>query len=406
MLLKEFQAEVENEEELASFFEHFDHHSEYFRNNYFNVVNYMVTKAPVFRASTYGGFGVIANYEAMRAVATDYVAFPNTNEARVIPTTPLPTLIPVDLNPPEHSYFRQVLNPLFSPAAMARRRADTIQLAHDTLARLRQQDTFDIVNDFSKPLTGVTSFKLLGIEPETWPDYDTPITNSTFSIGTVEERAAGYMAYEKRVEAAVALAIKNPDPETVIGAMALSERAGRKITEEEICQTVNTLIIGGLGTTQAVAGTAAVWLARNPDRRQELIDHPERLPAAVNEFLRLFASAPMTGRSVPKDTEILGHTLRAGEPLGLFWGAVNFDPAFVDRPFEVDFQRPNTRASTFAMGPHMCLGQHLARMELDAMLRALLEDMPNYTIIDEGIVMPPEVASILGYVNVPARASA
>jgi len=58
MLLKEFQSDVYDEEELAKFFENFDHHSDYFRNNYFNVLRYMVTKSPVFRATTYGGWGV------------------------------------------------------------------------------------------------------------------------------------------------------------------------------------------------------------------------------------------------------------------------------------------------------------------------------------------------------------
>lgn len=405
MLLKEFQAQTYNEAEIASFFENFDHHSTYFRDNYFNVLKYMVEKRPVFRATTYGGFGVVASYEAMRAVATDWKTFPNANEARVVPRTPLPTLIPPDINPPEHTFFRQVLNPLFSPAAMAGRREEVIALAREILSGLRAKGTFDLVDDYAKPLTGITSFKLIGIAPETWPAYDTPITNSTFSIGTLEERAAGYMAYEQRVRDAVSSAVANPDPSTVIGAMALSERGGRKITEEEICQTVNTLIIGGLGTTQAVAGAAAVYLGRNPERRQELIDHPERVQAAVGEFLRVFSSAPMTGRAVPHDAPVQGQTMRAGEILAVFWGAGNFDPAFVDRPFEVDFQRESARSTTFGMGPHMCLGQHLARLELDAMLRVLLEDMPDYTLIEEGIVAPPEVASILGYVNVPARAA-
>jgi len=403
MLLKEFQSDVYDEEELAKFFENFDHHSDYFRNNYFNVLRYMVTKSPVFRATTYGGWGVISKYVDMRSVATDPVTFPNDNQARVVPAQPLPNLIPPDVNPPEHTFYRQVLNPLFAPSVMAQRRDEVFRLAHDLLVEAKKKGQFDVIDDFAKPLTGITSFKLMGLEPETWPAYDTPISNSTFSIGTDEERAAGYVAYEARVREAVAEAVKVPDPATVIGAMALSSRGGRAVSEEEICQTVNTLIIGGLGTTQAVAGSAAVYLGRNPERRQELLDHPERVNAAMNEFLRLFSSAPMTGRKVPRDTVVNGHTMRAGEILGVFWAAGNFDPDFIDRPFEVDFQRPSARSTTFALGPHMCLGQHLARLELEAMLKVLLEDVPHYELIEEGIVPAPQVASIFGYAKVPVR---
>jgi len=127
MLLKEFQSDVYDEEELAKFFENFDHHSDYFRNNYFNVLRYMVTKSPVFRATTYGGWGVISKYVDMRSVATDPVTFPNDNQARVVPAQPLPNLIPPDVNPPEHTFYRQVLNPLFAPSVMAQRRDEVFR---------------------------------------------------------------------------------------------------------------------------------------------------------------------------------------------------------------------------------------------------------------------------------------
>jgi len=404
MLLKEFENEKVSDQQIAEFVENFDHHSTFFRDNYFNIIRYLVAKKPIFRSPAYGGFSMVCNYKAMRAIATDTKTFPNENSSRVIPSGPLPPLIPVDLNPPDHTFYRRVLNPLFSPSAMARRRDDTIQLARELLAAVRKRDPFDLIDDYAKPLTGIASFKVLGIEPTTWPDYDTPITNSTFSIGTLEERASGYLAYEQRVREAVAKAVKHPDPATVIGAMALSGLDNRKITEDEICQTVNTLIIGGLGTTQAVAGSSALYLSRNPERKLELIEHPERLSFAVNELLRLFSSAPITGRAVPGDARLLGQALHAGETLGLFWASANFDPDFIDRPFEVDFQRPSSRSTTFAMGPHMCLGQHLARLELEAMLKVLLEDMPDYAIIEEGVVPAPDVASILAFIHVPVRA--
>ena len=403
MLLKEFEAEGDVGDKIAEFVEHFDHHTEFFRDNYYNIIRYLIANAPIIHSPAHGGFSLACNYQSIRTIATDTENFPNTNAARVIPTTPLPQMIPTDFNPPEHTYYRRVLNPLFSPPAMKRRRDAVIDLAKQLIADLRTREQFDFIDDYAKPLTGITSFKLIGLDPATWRVYDTPITNSTFGMGSEEQRAADYLEYEQRVRDAVARAVKDPDPETVIGAMALSTIDDRQISNEEISRTVNTLIIGGLGTTQAVAGSCAVYLARNPERKQELIGHPDRINAAVGEFLRIFSSAPITGRAVPVDIEMQGKTLRAGETVGLFWAAANFDPQFVDRPFEVDFQRNSARSITFAMGPHMCLGQHLARLELEVIVRVLIEDMPNYVLAEQTVVPAPRVASILGFANVGVR---
>ena len=75
MLLKEFENENDNEQHLADFVENFDHHSTFFRDNYFNIIRYLVDKKPIFRSPAYGGFSMVCNYEAMRAVATDTATF-------------------------------------------------------------------------------------------------------------------------------------------------------------------------------------------------------------------------------------------------------------------------------------------------------------------------------------------
>ena len=154
MILKEFQSNDVTEETISDFVDDFDHHSEFFRDNYYNVIKYLTEKSPIFRSPVYGGFGVVSSYAAMRSIATDPATFPNANRSRVVPAGPLPPLLPVDINPPEHTFYRRVLNPLFSPGAMARRKAEVYDLAREILAQLKARDSFDIIEDYAKPLTG------------------------------------------------------------------------------------------------------------------------------------------------------------------------------------------------------------------------------------------------------------
>ncbi|OYU34721.1 cytochrome P450 [Novosphingobium sp. PASSN1] len=401
-MLKEFYSENNIDKEIEDFLTEFDQHSDFFRKNFLNIVQTIATKAPILHSSHHGGFTVVSGYEPMREVATNTETYINESRSRVIPSTPLPPLIPTDLNGQDHAFWRTALNPLFSPARMKERKEAMLSLARALLEDAAKKDRFDIIEDYAKPLTGITSLTFFGIDATNWREFDEPITNSTFFIGSPEQRAKDFMQYQERVREAVKIGLRDPQPGTVLAAMKAHESAGRKPTPEECFHLLNNLIIGGLGTTQAVTGTAAVYLARNPDRRRELIEHPERMAGAVNEFLRLFSSAPLTGRSVVKDTTLRGHAISANEPVALFWAAGNYDPAFIDRPLEVDFQR-NMRSTTFALGSHMCLGQHLARAELAVLLETLIKTAPDYQVIDEDILTPPDLASALAYVTVPAR---
>lgn len=401
-MLKEFYSENNIDKEIDDFLTEFDQHSDFFRENFLNIVQTIATRAPILHSSRHGGFTVVSGYESLREVATDTASYFSESRSRVIPSTPLPPLIPTDLNGADHVFWRTALNPLFSPARMKERQDAMNGLARELLAAAANKASFDIIEDYAKPLTAITSLTFFGIDATEWRAFDEPITNSTFYIGSPEQRGRDFMGYQERVREAVEIGLRDPQPGTVLAAMKAHESAGRKPTPEECFHLLNNLIIGGLGTTQAVTGTAAVYLARNPDRRQELIDHPERMAGAVNEFLRLFSSAPITGRSVVQDTTLRGHRISADEPVALFWAAGNYDPAFIDRPLEVDFQR-NMRSTTFALGSHMCLGQHLARAELAVLLETLIAVAPNYVVIDEEIVTPPDLASALAYVTVPAR---
>ncbi|MBW8838219.1 MAG: cytochrome P450 [Burkholderia sp.] len=196
--------------------------------------------------------------------------------------------------------------------------------------------------------------------------------------------------------------MKEVDGPGLIGHMARSTIDGRSMAAEEIEAVVLNVIIGGLDTTQAVFSSVAVHLGRNPARSRELAEHPDRIRGATSEYLRVFASAGLTGRRTEQDVTIDGYEFRAGETVLLFWGATNFDPNFIADPFELHFTRQQPPTLTFATGPHRCLGQQLAKLELEMLIEKLVS-LEGYELIEEEVEAAPDVGSVLAYMRVPAK---
>lgn len=149
--------------------------------------------------------------------------------------------------------------------------------------------------------------------------------------------------------------------------------------------TLGLLTHGGIGTTGSIVASGLHHLATNKDDRQRLLDDPSLIPSAVEEFLRFFASAPQLGRVATKDTEIAGTKIRAGEWIVLQYGAANRDPDVFENPGTVDIARKPNPHMGLAHGHHVCLGQHLARLDLRIAFEEFLRRIPEFDV-PEGFV--------------------
>jgi len=401
-MLAEFQSDCDVAS-IDQFIDHFDHHSAFYRRNFFDVIQRLADRevAAVHSTAWNDGFSIATSYDMIRKVSGDPERFTNLYGYRVVPRTAMPLLYPSDMDGMDHADLRKALNPCFSPGRMAEYR----QGVEDDIARLleeaRAKGSLDWVDDFAQPVTGRVTMRLLGLPEEEWSDYALPIHNIAFCIGSMESRLEAGVRFAALVKESVAKQASSPDAPGLIGHLARTEINGVPISVDDIERCVLNIIIGGLDTTQATFSCAAVYLARNPDRREELRKHPDRIRDATMEFLRVFASAPMTGRYNARDVEIDGHLFRQGEATLLFWPAGNFDPKFIERPMDMSFTRPSARNITFAAGPHSCLGQHLSRMELEAMVRALVHT--DYALVEEGVVAAEDLSAVLAYVHVLSR---
>lgn len=403
-MLQELRVAGDPEGDVSAFLDDFDPHSAFFRTRYYNILEHVARDKPVIHSNRYdNGFSVVSRHALISKIVNNPDVFANVNEARLVPSAPLPVMIPVDANGRDHTFFRRALNPHLSPNRVAELSVRVKQHVGELVKSGIDCGGMDIVTDLGQPVTGQITMDILGLDREAWHDYADPIHNSAFSIGTLEARREGYLGFAQRIHSEVARLAKTPGARGLIAELARTEIDGRKITNTEIESIVSNLIIGGLDTTQAALSCVGLYLGRNPERRRELIDHPERIPNAVNEFVRVFSPAPMTGRRALEDIEVDGYFFQRGETALMFWAAANFDAEFVSRPLDIDFTREQVRLVSFAMGPHRCLGLHLAKMELAAFLGALLALAPDYRIVEEGVRMPEDIAFALAYLHVPIK---
>jgi cytochrome P450 len=141
------------------------------------------------------------------------------------------------------------------------------------------------------------------------------------------------------------------------------------------------LFIAGLDTVFATLNNVFLWLAKNPQRRQEIMDNPDNINGVVEELLRVF-SVTFSGRTLTQNFEMQGVKMRKGDKITNILPAANYDPAVFENPKEVNFRRARKPNLAFAGGVHSCMGAHLARMELKVCITEFLGRIPHFEVED------------------------
>lgn len=154
------------------------------------------------------------------------------------------------------------------------------------------------------------------------------------------------------------------------------------LSDEEICGLCTNLLLAGHESTSSTAALSVIQLLAQPEQLRNFQADPDSLGPAIEELARLRTILTDGGASIPRlateDVEVGGQLVRAGEWVMLSNGMANVDPASCPvRPFELDLSRDRPSSVTFGYGPHTCLGQHLARAELQIMLSGLFGRFPG-----------------------------
>jgi cytochrome P450 len=286
-------------------------------------------------------------------------------------------LVPLELDPPHHAPLRSLLNPLFSPKEVAKMDAGVREAASRLIAKIEGGKECEFVSTFAQPFPVSVFLQLLGLPLEEMPmflEWEAGLLKS-FSAETRIKSIRSIVDY---LRGAIQQRRENPGTD-LISFSVQAEIDGRKLTEDEIIGICFLLFIGGLDTVASSLGFHFHYLATHPELQAKLRADRSLIPAAVEEFLRLY-SIVISHRRVTQDTEIGGVLLKAGDWVSVPTFNASRDPAEFSNPNGFDLDRAANRHVAFSYGPHRCIGSHLARREFVVAYNEILDRIPPFRI--------------------------
>jgi cytochrome P450 len=298
-------------------------------------------------------------------------------------------LIPLDIDRPEHTKYRKLLDPIFAAKAIAHLESDVRELADELIDTFIERGRADIYDEFCAILPSTIFLRLMGI-PASDLDYFLDFKNDLLrdfpgeTARAREERmkAAGKRCYSYFDAVLDDREAKGIAGEDLLGRFLCAEVDGHRLTRENILDICYLLMIAGLDTVAASLSCIIAWLARHPEERRRVVADPAMWPDAIEELMRWETPVPGGTRTPTEEMQIGGETVPAGTHVSVLWAAANLDPEKFNDPLTVDLtRRPNAHYS-FAAGFHRCLGSHLARMELRAALDQFHKRIPEYRLLD------------------------
>jgi len=307
-------------------------------------------------------------------------------------------LIPLEIDPPEHMKYRIHFNKPLSPRSIAPREESVRSTAISLLEKFQSSGKCEFVDDFAIQFPVRIFMELFGMPPEDFDkilDYEYKLLHVS---NTIETRAqAARDIYNYLVEL---LAEKRTNPRDDLASAVLNFTVGdRDITDKEILGMYFLLFVGGLDTVASSLGFAWRYLAANPQAQQQLRDHPDLIPSAVEEFFRMHSVVEVR-RTVTEDTEFHGVELKKGDFVNCITAVASLDGKEFENPMEANFERSPNRHCAFVFGPHRCMGSNLARLEMRVALEEWLTRIPEFSI-EEGAEIDANLGAVVSLARLP-----
>jgi cytochrome P450 len=285
--------------------------------------------------------------------------------------------IPLETDPPDHRKYRAILDPMFSPRAVAKLEEKIRQQANKLIDEFVDKGGCEFTKDFGRPLPVFVFLDLMGLPQEM---LDTFVGWAVGLLHSQDRKVAENVMRETTAYLQTVIKEKAQNPDGgAISTIVHAKPRGEPLTGPEIFGFVFFLFIAGLDTVFATLNNVFLWLADNPERRREIIDNPDRINATVEELLRVF-SVTFSGRTLTQDHEMHGVKMKKGDKVTSILPAANYDPAVFEKPTEVNFHRPRKPILAFAGGAHSCMGAHLARMEMKVSITEFLHRIPHFGV--------------------------
>lgn len=295
----------------------------------------------------------------------------------------------VYLDPPRHGAMRQLANRKFSRRAVAARSDDIHRIAVDVVDKAStggELGQCDFADEFAAPLPVAVIAWVLGVPAGDWDQLfhwtneiigkeDSEYRRPGESPGQTSMRARGELHgyFEKLVE------VRRRDPQDdLVTELALSELDGQPLNHQQLVTYCELLVEAGNQTARDAIAGGMLAFCEHADQWEKLRSHPELLPDAVEEILRWVTPISYFRRTATQDCELRGTKIQAGDKVALYWASANRDEDVFEDPFEFRIDRQPNQHLVFGFGPHLCMGAHVARAELQAIFGLLLTRMTSF----------------------------
>jgi len=301
-------------------------------------------------------------------------------------------LIPLNVDPPNHSKYRKLLDPLFAPRQMEKQEEDITRRANGFIDAFIDKGGCNFSEEFAELFPSSIFLGLLGLPEDEMhsflemrdyilhPEKIDPGASLDIEIRRAVNERGGDLIYGYVTDL---IAKREIEPsEDIVSLFLAAQVGGDSLSHEEILDIMFLFIIAGLDTVSDSLTCFFAYLAQHPEHRRKIAENPEIIPSAVEELLRWESPVPSGVPRVATQDVVLpsGTTVPKGTAVIVSYGAADVDPATFGDPFEVRLDRQENNHIAFGAGVHRCLGSHLARRELRVVLREWHRRIPDYSI--------------------------
>ncbi|MGF6287798.1 cytochrome P450 [Pseudomonas silensiensis] len=325
------------------------------------------------------GYTSLFKHEDVLRVLEDHETFSNA-------VSRFPS-VPNGMDPPEHTVYRSLIEPYFSPEHMEAFAPACRDIAVRLVQALPDEGPSELIGEFAQLFALQIQCAWLGWPADlheplrlwTLKNHSATLARDDAALSAVALEFDGYIKDLLDVRRTAGAAAPN-DITTIL---LRDQSLGRLLTDDEIVSILRNWTVGELGTLSASVGILAHYLAINSGWQQQLREQPALLPAAIDEILRIHSPLIMNRRVTTKQVTLGGRTLAKGSRIALNWASANRDEAVFGDPDELRLDRDPALNLLYGAGIHVCPGAPLSRLELRIVMEELLGRTSRITLVPD-----------------------
>ncbi|KAL4792631.1 cytochrome P450 [Aspergillus venezuelensis] len=344
------------------------------------------TKCPVAHTTGNGGFYLLTRYEDVKAAASDTETFISSVKA-VIPSDPRGIRRPpLNTDPPAHTPYRTALDRTLRPKRLKRLEPMLEEHAGREFSKLVANRGGDICGDFAAIFAAWVETTWLNLEDETAPklaETAASWVNAWRRQDREETSAQSEKLYviARKLFADRRISPRDPEQDPASSLLQEKDSTGQPLKDELLIGCLRQSLVVGMVAPPLLFGVMCNHLSQDKGLQAKLRADPALIPAAVEEFVRLYVPYRGFCRTPSRDIELHGRTILAKSPITMTYAAANRDPEAFPDPDEFILNRPNiTSHLGFGRGRHRCAGMPLARMALQIGLKVILGQSAEFEV--------------------------